>query len=196
MDDKVPKAFHKGGWPMLTPMPQCQVLGHSWYTQETTYYHTPCKGTSIFCLAHSPAEWHTYTIHVFMCVCIVCMLCVCMHVSVFVALQSLLFHKVYFFIWFLNLIVLLAWVTWCGIEFHVVMALCSTLCLPSSVLDLGTVKRPPVAGLVGYAWMSELCASSSNRQFGAFNMSIPLTHTVMKSISPPHWARRDWHAYY
>ena len=29
-----------------------------------TYYHTPFKGTSIFCLAPSPSEWHTCTIHV------------------------------------------------------------------------------------------------------------------------------------
>uniref|UniRef100_A0AAZ3PUY0 Choline/carnitine acyltransferase domain-containing protein n=1 Tax=Oncorhynchus tshawytscha TaxID=74940 RepID=A0AAZ3PUY0_ONCTS len=29
-----------------------------------TYNHTPFKGNYIFCLAHSPSEWHTYTIHV------------------------------------------------------------------------------------------------------------------------------------
>lgn len=29
-----------------------------------TYYHTPFKGTSIFCLAYSPSEWNTHTIHV------------------------------------------------------------------------------------------------------------------------------------
>ena len=29
-----------------------------------TYCHTLFKGTEIFCLAHSPSEWHTYTIHV------------------------------------------------------------------------------------------------------------------------------------
>jgi hypothetical protein len=29
-----------------------------------TYYHTLFKGTSVFCLAHSQSEWHTYTIHV------------------------------------------------------------------------------------------------------------------------------------
>jgi hypothetical protein len=29
-----------------------------------TYYHILFKGTSIFGLAHSPCEWHTYTIHV------------------------------------------------------------------------------------------------------------------------------------
>ena len=28
--------------------------------------------------------------------------------------------------------------------------------------------------LVGYAWVSELCASSLDRQLGAFNMAIPL----------------------
>ena len=61
------------------------VVGYSWYTWEIvecekpssvavldtlktdapgTCYHTPFKGTSIFCLAHSPSEWNTYTIHV------------------------------------------------------------------------------------------------------------------------------------
>jgi hypothetical protein len=29
-----------------------------------TYYHTLFKGTSIFCLAHSPSEWHAYTFHI------------------------------------------------------------------------------------------------------------------------------------
>jgi hypothetical protein len=57
------------------------VVDHSWYTLDThraknpaalqfliqtgvpgTYYHTPFKGTEIFWLAHSPSEWHTYTI--------------------------------------------------------------------------------------------------------------------------------------
>ena len=28
------------------------------------YYHTLFKGTEIVCLAHSPSEWHTYTIQV------------------------------------------------------------------------------------------------------------------------------------
>jgi hypothetical protein len=44
--------------------------------------------------------------------------------------------------------------------------------LPLSVLDIGTVKRPLVVCIVGYAWVHELCASSFNRQLGAFNMSI------------------------
>ena len=89
-----------------------------------------------------------------------------------VLLQSPLFHKV--FICFLNLILLLHQFLLCGIEFHVVMALCSTVRLPQSGLDLGTVKRPLVACLVGYVWVSELCACSLDRQLGAFNMSIPL----------------------
>ena len=29
-----------------------------------TQYHTLFKRTSIFCLAYSSSEWHTYTIHV------------------------------------------------------------------------------------------------------------------------------------
>ena len=29
-----------------------------------TYYHTLFKGTKIFCLAHSPSQWLTYTTHV------------------------------------------------------------------------------------------------------------------------------------
>ena len=58
--------------------------GHSWYTRETvkhgkiqqrcSSWHNPMRlapttipssiGTSIFCLARSPSEWHTDTIHV------------------------------------------------------------------------------------------------------------------------------------
>jgi hypothetical protein len=63
------------------------------------------------------------------------------------------------------------------------MALCSTVHLPWSVLDLGTVKRPLVACLVGYVWVSELCASSSNRHLGAFNMSITLTNTSSDEVN-------------
>ena len=74
-------------------------------------------------------------------------------------------------------------VTWCGTEFHLVMAQCSTVRLPWTVLDLGTVKRPLVACLVGYAWVSKLCASSSNRQLGAFNMSIPLINTSSDEVN-------------
>jgi hypothetical protein len=53
---------------------------------------------------------------------------VCMCVSALVSLQSPLFHKVYFHL-FINLILLLASASWCGIEFHVAMALCSTVWL-------------------------------------------------------------------
>ena len=60
-------------------------------------------------------------------------------------------------------------------EFHVVKALCVTVHFPASVLDLGTVKRPLVACLVGYVWVSELCVSGLNTQIGAFNTSILLT---------------------
>ena len=59
-----------GGGPFLTHTENCWA----WKTQQRwsswhiivpgTYYHTLFKGTSIFCLAHSPCEWHTYTIHV------------------------------------------------------------------------------------------------------------------------------------
>ena len=38
-----------------------------------------------------------------------------------------------------------------------VMALHSTVRLPYSVLDLGTVKRPLMACVVGYAWVSAVC---------------------------------------
>ena len=51
------------------------------------------------------------------------------------------------------------------------------------VLDLGTVKRPLVACLVAYAWVSELCASSLNRQLCAFNMSILLTKTSSDEVN-------------
>ena len=55
--------------------------------------------------------------------------------------------------------------------------------LPLSVLDLGAVKRHLVACLVGYAWVSELCANSSNRQVSEFNMSIPLTNTSSDEVN-------------
>ena len=47
------------------------------------------------------------------------------------------------------------------------------------------MKRPLVACLVGYAWVSELCASSLDRQLGAFNMSIPLTNTSSDEVFEP-----------
>jgi hypothetical protein len=53
--------------------------------------------------------------------------------------------------------------------------------LPLSFLDLGIVKRFLVACLVGYAWVSELCASRLNRQLGTLSLSTFLTKT--KSIS-------------
>ena len=46
------------------------------------------------------------------------------------------------------------------------------------------MKRPLVACLVVYAWVSELCASSSDRQLGAFNMSIPLINTGSDEVNP------------
>ena len=64
------------------------------------------------------------------------------------------------------------------------MALCSTVCLPWSVLDFDIVKTHLVACLValvtcivGYAWVSKLCNNSLNRHLGAFSMSILLTKT-------------------
>jgi hypothetical protein len=81
------------------------------------------------------------------------------------------------FIWFLNLVLSLAWVTWGGKEFHLVMALFNTVCFPASLLDLGTAKIPLVACLVWYAWVSKLCANCLNRQFGTFNASTPHTKT-------------------
>jgi hypothetical protein len=63
------------------------------------------------------------------------------------------------------------------------MALCSTVRFPKYVLGLGTVKRPLVACLVGYAWVSELFARHLNRQLGAFNMSIPLTKTSSDAVN-------------
>jgi hypothetical protein len=59
------------------------------------------------------------------------------------------------------------------------MALCSTVHLPQSVLDLGTVKRPLVVCLVGYVWLSELYSSILNRTLATFSLS---TLVVMKSI--------------
>jgi hypothetical protein len=64
------------------------------------------------------------------------------------------------------------------------MALCSNLPLPLSVLDFGTVKRPLVACPVGHVCVSDLCASSLNRQLGLFNMSILLTNTSGDEVNP------------
>ena len=89
--------------------------------------------------------------------------CVCMHVSVpmFVLLHSPRCSIRCIFPCFLNLILLLA----------------STTCISyQSLLLLGTVKRPLVACLVGYAWVSELCASILNRQLVAFSMSTLFTN--------------------
>ena len=44
------------------------------------------------------------------------------------------------------------------------------------------MKRPLVACPVEYAWMSELCASSLNRQLGAFSMSTLLTKTSSDEV--------------
>ena len=73
----------------------------------------------------------------------------------------------------------------------VAMTLFKTVSFPSSVLDLGTVKRPLVACIVLYLCVSELCANCLNRQFGTFNTSIPCTKTNMQSISPQLWV---WYA--
>ena len=83
---------------------------------------------------------------------------------------SLLCHKVFFYLFF-YLVLLLVWVTWGGREFHVVMALFNTVHFPASALDLGTVKTPLVAFLVWYQWVSERCANCLNRQFCTINTS-------------------------
>ena len=86
-------SFPQGCWAMLTPvLPKVVsswldvlwVVDHSWYTGETVEHeksqqccsssHTnqwawhllpyPIQKAQIFCLAHSPSEWHTYTFHV------------------------------------------------------------------------------------------------------------------------------------
>ena len=40
-----------------------------------------------------------------------------------------------------------------------------------------------MACLVGYVWVSELCASSLDRQLGAFNMSIPLINKSSDEVN-------------
>ena len=84
------KSVPQGCWPILTPMLPTVVSSWMevfvWWTildtimkllggknpaalqfltqsAPVTYYHTPFKGTYIFCLGHSTSEWHTYTIH-------------------------------------------------------------------------------------------------------------------------------------
>ena len=49
------------------------------------------------------------------------------------------------------------------------MALCSTVLVPLSGQDLGNLKSPLVACLVGYAWV--------------FNMSIPLRNTSSDEVN-------------
>jgi hypothetical protein len=49
---------------------------------------------------------------------------------------------------------------------------------------VGTMKRPLVECLVEYAWVSELYASSLNKQLGAFSFSTQ-KQVVMKSIYHP-----------
>ena len=44
-------------------------------------------------------------------------------------------------------------------KFHAIMALYNTVCFLEFVLDLGTVKRPLMACLVGEVCVSELCVS-------------------------------------
>ena len=44
------------------------------------------------------------------------------------------------------------------------------------------VKRPLVACLVGYAWVSELCASSLNKQLGTFSFLTLLTKTSSDEV--------------
>ena len=91
---KVSKAFHRDAGPCWLQCFQqlCQVgwMSFRWWTILDThgkllsvknpealqfltqtgapgiYYRTPFKCTYIFCLAHSPSGWHTYTIHVSM----------------------------------------------------------------------------------------------------------------------------------
>ena len=38
-------------------------MSFGWWTIHGAYYHTPFKGTSIFCLANSTSELRTYTVH-------------------------------------------------------------------------------------------------------------------------------------
>jgi hypothetical protein len=84
---------------------------------------------------------------------------------------------------FLNLVLLLVWVTWGGREFHVVMALFNTVHFPASSLDLGTVKTPLVACLVWYQWVSERCANCLNRQFCTINTSHKANSDVVNFSS-------------
>ena len=86
----------------------------------------------------------------------------------------------FYFVCFLSGLVA-TWVTWGSREFHLVMALFSTV--RASVLDLGTVKRPLVACLVLYRWVSELCANCLNRQFSTFNTSTPRTTTNSDAVN-------------
>ena len=129
------------------------VVDHSWYTKETVESEKPSSVAVLDTLKPvRPPFAVQRQVHLFSCPfsewhtnnpC--CFICV-----------------------FVFRILLLAWVILCGRQFHVVMALCSTVCFPKSVLDLGTVKRHLVACL------GCLSVSCLNREFGVFNTSIPL----------------------
>jgi hypothetical protein len=55
----------KSGGPFLIHMGNTAALQFLTQTGEPgTYYHIPFIGTYMFCLSHSPSEWHTYTIQV------------------------------------------------------------------------------------------------------------------------------------
>ena len=57
------------------------------------------------------------------------------------------------------------------------------LCTSHNLFWTWGLKRPLVACLVGYAWVSDLCTSSLDRQLCAFNMSTLLTNTSSDEVN-------------
>jgi hypothetical protein len=70
-----------------------------------------------------------------------------------------------------------------GREFNAIMALYNTVSFLEFVLDLGTMKRPLLACLVGYVCVSVLCVSWLCKQFGISNTLMFLIKSRIEAVS-------------
>ena len=102
-------------------------LGSSLYNLKNMTIHLQISQHTVCPQPPTPPLAHIYSSKS-MCMCVYSayfIMCVyaCVFGYVYVASQSPLFHNIFVSVFFLSL---LASITWCGIEFHDVMALCST----------------------------------------------------------------------
>ena len=108
-----------------------------------------------------------YSAYAIVCVCVCVYACVCAYVCV--ASKSPLFHKVFINVFFQsNFTACMSYLMWNRIpcsQGSILYCACSIIC------------SGLVACLVGYAWVSELSASSLNRQLSTFSLSTLLTKT-------------------